>query len=223
MARGNLTNHEWAVLAPLLLAQPLRGSQWRDHRQVINAICWVKRTGSPCVTYRNATDHGNRLPTIPPLGGRRHLGSLKAHAIAPAELDDDIDWYAQVDATIVRAHQHAAGARKGGATGPTPQAAQGIGRSRGGLTTKIHTLAEGRGRSLATRITPGQAADTRQLIPLLDQIRTPRPGGVGRPRKRPDSVTGDKAYSSRANRKALRDKGITKVSTRSGAVHPAGG
>ncbi len=39
----------------------------------------------------------------------------------------------------------------------------------------------------------------------------PRPGGVGRPRQRPDSLTGDKAYSSRANRTALRDKGITTV------------
>jgi len=49
------------------------------------------------------------------------------------------------------------------------------------------------------------------LIPLLEQIRVPRPGGVGRPRKRPDSLTGDKAYSSRANRTALRDNGITTV------------
>lgn len=34
---------------------------------------------------------------------------------------------------------------------------------------------------------------------------------MGRPGKRPDSLTGDKAYSSRANRTALRDKGITTV------------
>ena len=79
------------------------------------------------------------------------------------------------------------------------------------MTTKVHTLADGRGRSLATRITPGQAADTRQLVPLLDQIWVPRPSGVGRPRQRPDSLTGDKAYSSRANRQHLRDKRITTV------------
>lgn len=71
--------------------------------------------------------------------------------------------------------------------------------------------ADGHGRSLATRITPGQAADSRQLIPLLGQVWVPRPDGVGRPRKRPDSVTGDMAYSSRANRRALRNKGITTV------------
>lgn len=75
----------------------------------------------------------------------------------------------------------------------------------------MHTMADGRGRSLATRITPGQASDTRQLVPLLDQVSVPRPGGVGRPRKRPDSVTADKAYSSKANRAALRARKIRAV------------
>jgi transposase len=75
----------------------------------------------------------------------------------------------------------------------------------------VHTMADGRGRSLATRITPGQAADTKQLVALLEQICVARPGGVGRPRKRPDSVTADKAYSSRANRAALRARGIVAV------------
>lgn len=41
---------------------------------------------------------------------------LKKQVIALAEADGDIDWDAQVDATIVRVHQHASGARKGGST-----------------------------------------------------------------------------------------------------------
>lgn len=60
----------------------------------------------------------------------------------------------------------------------------------------------------ASRIAPGQAADTQQLIALLDQVRMARPE-PGRARKRPKSLTGDRAYSSRANRKALRDEHIT--------------
>lgn len=75
----------------------------------------------------------------------------------------------------------------------------------------MHTMCDGRGRALATRVTPGQAADTTQLIPLLDQVAVTRPGGVGRPRKRPDSVAADKAYSSRANRAALRARKIVAV------------
>jgi transposase len=72
-------------------------------------------------------------------------------------------------------------------------------------------MADGRGRSLATLITPGQAADTTQLVPLLDKVSVPRPGGVGRPRKRPDCLAADKAYSSKANRAALRARKITAV------------
>ena len=83
----------------------------------------------------------------------------------------------------------------------------------------MHTLADGHGRSLASRITPGQAADTRQLIPLLEQVRVPRPGGAGRPRQRPISLTGDKAYSCRANREVLRDKRITAVIPEPALLH----
>ena len=71
-------------------------------------------------------------------------------------------------------------------------------------------MADGRGRSLATHVTAGQAADTTQLRVLLDQIVVGRPGR-GRHRKRPDSVTADKAYSSRANRALLRSRKITAV------------
>src|SRR3954464_1377658 len=79
-----------------------------------------------------------------------------------------------------------------------------MGRSRGGLTTKLHLLAEGRGRALAKRITPGQGADTRELVALVDAVAVPRPGGVGRHRKKLDHLTADKAYGSRANRRWLR-------------------
>lgn len=85
-----------------------------------------------------------------------------------------------------------------------------MGRSRGGLTTKVHTICDGRGRSLATRVTPGQTADTKQLVALLDQVAVKQPGG-GRPRKRPDSLAADKAYSSKANRACLRARKIKAV------------
>jgi transposase len=82
-----------------------------------------------------------------------------------------------------------------------------VGRSRGGLTTKIHLASEGNCRPLAILITPGQWGDAPQLIPVLDRIRIPRPDG-GRPRTRPEYVCGDKAYSSRSNRRYLRRRQI---------------
>ena len=127
-----------------------------------------------------------------------------------------IDWVVSVDSTINRAHQHAAGARRHPETQRTPPdgepADHALGRSRGGLSTKVHLASERGRKTLATVLTPGQAADSPQFIPVLTRIRVPRVHGgrcgPGRPRTRPDRVLGDKAYSSRANRSYLRRRGI---------------
>ena len=74
----------------------------------------------------------------------------------------------------------------------------------------MHVICDGRGRVLATRVTPGQASDTRHLLGLLDQVAVHGPAG-GRPRKRPASLTADKAYSSKANRAGLRARKVKAV------------
>jgi transposase len=85
-----------------------------------------------------------------------------------------------------------------------------VGRSRGGLSTKIHHTCDGKGRPLAFIIGPGQGSDSRMFPVVLDAISVPR-AGSGRARNRPDAVLGDKAYSSRANRNLLRMKRIKAV------------
>jgi transposase len=57
-------------------------------------------------------------------------------------------------------------------------------------------------------ITPGQAGDNPQLLPLLDQVAVHR-AGPGRPRQRPGRVIADKAYSHPSTRQALRQRRIT--------------
>lgn len=126
-----------------------------------------------------------------------------------------IDWsVVSVDSTVCRAHQHAAGARRQPARVPgrrcrpaEHRSDEAVGRSRGGLTAKIHLASDGSRHPLAVLITPGQWGDAPQLIAVLDRIRVPRPAG-GRPRTRPDHVCGDKAYSSRRNRRYLRRRQI---------------
>jgi len=83
-----------------------------------------------------------------------------------------------------------------------------LGRSRGGWSTKTHLSVDHIGRPLSVRLTPGQAGDNPQLLPLLDDIAIGARGGVGRPRKRPSTVLADKAYSHPSTRKALRRRGI---------------
>lgn len=85
-----------------------------------------------------------------------------------------------------------------------------LGRSRGGLSTKIHQLVDGQGRPLAIALTAGQAGDSPMLKWLLADLAVDRLGR-GRPRTRPDALLGDKAYSSRANRELLRSKRIKTV------------
>ena len=85
-----------------------------------------------------------------------------------------------------------------------------MGRSRGGLTSKVHHAVDGRGRPLAVVVTPGQCHDGQTLATLLADIWVPRTG-PGRPRTRPDQVIGDKAYSSRATRARLHQRGIGAV------------
>lgn len=62
-----------------------------------------------------------------------------------------LDWQAHyVDGTVIRAHQHAAGAAG------TPAEEQTLGRSQGGFSTKVHLKAEGQGQPLHVVLTPGQ-------------------------------------------------------------------
>jgi transposase len=82
-----------------------------------------------------------------------------------------------------------------------------LGRSRGGLTSKIHLLADSGCRPLARITSAGQRGDSLAFVPLMGQLGIARPGG-GRPRTRPGRVLGDKAYSSAAIRAHLRRRGI---------------
>ncbi|GLW02787.1 IS5 family transposase [Streptomyces lavendulae subsp. lavendulae] len=86
-------------------------------------------------------------------------------------------------------------------------AGEGLGRSRGGFTSKIHLGADGRCRPLCLLITAGQRSASPQFRPVLEKIRVPRLG-PGRPRNKPDSVAADKAYSNRPCREYLRRRGI---------------
>ncbi|WP_198406925.1 transposase [Nocardia terpenica] len=85
-----------------------------------------------------------------------------------------------------------------------------IGRSRGGLTTKAHLVTDGAGRGLAVLITPGQSADSPMLPNVLAAVAVPRLGGDP-PRRIPEMVIADKAYSAASNRTLLRRKHIHAV------------
>ncbi|MFB7053376.1 IS5 family transposase [Streptomyces vinaceus] len=216
MGRGDLTNAEWVRLEPHLPSCGLRGGRWSDHRQVVNGILFRVRTGIP---WRDLPERYGSWKTV---YERHRLWSADGtwdRILRAIQVDTDLagrfDWsMVGVDSTTCRAHQHAAGARKttprspeGRTTPRNHRPDEGLGRSRGGLTCKIHLAGEGGCRPLALLVTPGQSGDAPPFTEVLDRIRVARPGG-GHPRTRPDHVSGDKAYSSRRNRSHLRRRQI---------------
>lgn len=66
-----------------------------------------------------------------------------------------------------------------------------IGRSRRGLSTKIHALVDGNGRPLVLLVAPGQGGDAPMFPHLMSHLTINR-AGPGRPRTRPDRVRGDR-------------------------------
>ncbi len=73
-----------------------------------------------------------------------------------------------------------------------------LGRSRGGLSTKIHLVADAQGRPMRFSLTGGQRADVSQAIPLLSGMET-------------GAVIADKGYESNQMLAFIRDQGAEAV------------
>jgi transposase len=111
--RHDLTDAEWERLEPLLPDRtPCRGGRWSDHRPVINGVLWRTRTGAP---WRDLPSSYGNWKTVYSRH-RRWSGDGTWVTIldglrAGADLGEGSQWTVGADATVVRGHQHAAGAR----------------------------------------------------------------------------------------------------------------
>ena len=129
-----LTDAAWAEIAPILATIKSRAGSppVLSERMFIEAVLYLARTGTPWRDLPEAFGRWdavyNRFRRWERRGFWRQLWERVQAEGCP------LTRQLFIDATIVRAHQHAAGALKknGG------QAAQALGRSRGGLSTKIH-------------------------------------------------------------------------------------
>jgi transposase len=107
-----------------------------------------------------------------------------------------------------------AGEKGGSETGPSP-----VDRARNG--SKHHLLVDATGVPLAWTLSGGNRNDVTQLIPLVDRVPPVR-GKVGRPRRRPDRVSADRAYDHRPQRRQLRKRGIKAEIARRKTEHGSG-
>ncbi len=112
LKRHDLSDAEWARLAPLLPPHPRQGHRRDDHRVVIDGILCRTRTGCP---WRDLPERFGNWKTA--CGQHRRWsgdGTWEQILDALRAGCDEAErkaWTVAADATVVRAHQHAAGAR----------------------------------------------------------------------------------------------------------------
>jgi transposase len=113
--RHELSDEQWARLAALLPPQkPKRGRPARDHRQMINAMLWIHATGAQ---WRDLPERYGPWQSVATRFYRWVAAGLWDAILAALQQQGDaagrLDWSAHyVDGTVIRAHQHAAGARR---------------------------------------------------------------------------------------------------------------
>ena len=206
MASTDLISSDlWEAIEPLLPPEPPRrhgGPPRVSHRAAHGGILFILRHGLRWGDLPQELGYGSGVTCWRRVRQWQELGIwATVHQVVLNWLGDRgaIDWSrASVDSISVRAK------RGGEHTGPNP-----TDRAKAG--SKYHFLVDRQGVPLAVQLTAANVHDAKLLEPLVDAIRPIRRpiGQPGRPRRRPAKLHADKAYASRANRQALRRRGIT--------------
>ncbi len=114
--RSDLSDAQWQKLEPLLPKPAPTGRPPQDHRQILNGILWIHRTGAPWDDLPSR--YGSRGTVSSRFYRWRAQGiwqCILAALQAQADADHQLEWTVHfIDSTVIRAHQHAAGAKRGG-------------------------------------------------------------------------------------------------------------
>ncbi|NHO33937.1 IS5 family transposase [Acetobacter fallax] len=180
MKRYELNTAQWEKIALLLPGKATDpGRSGSDNRLFVNGCLWVLRSGAH---WCDLPERYGKWKTVHRRFSRWCHAGVWERVFDALTADQD-NQYLMIDSTIVRTHQQAAT----GKGGPQNQA---LGRSRGGLTTKIHMLADALGRPLRFIITAGQVHDATQASALLEGHNM-------------GAVIADKAYDSNEFREQI--------------------
>jgi len=116
MNRGDLSSEQWERLTALLPPQkPRTGKPNHDHQLVVNGILWILRTGAP---WRDLPERYGKWQSVATRFYRWQKAGIWQQVLENLQADADaqgkLDWQVHyVDGSVIRAHQHAAGGKKG--------------------------------------------------------------------------------------------------------------
>jgi putative transposase len=113
MRRYELADEAWERIEPLLPGRPgSPGTTGHDNRTFVNAVLWIARTGAP---WRDLPERFGHWNSIFQRFSRWAKAGVWGRVMEALGEDADLEWLL-IDSTVVRAHQHAAGAGKRGVT-----------------------------------------------------------------------------------------------------------
>jgi transposase len=164
--RYELAEYEWVAIKAMLPNKP-RGVPRVNDRRVLNGIFWVLRSGAP---WRDLPDHFGPYTTCYNRFVRwRRAGVWDRIIDALAGAHDAA--VQMIDTSIVRVHQHGACI--------TRNQRQSMGRSRGGLTSKIHAVVDSNGLPAGIEPRRGTRRSTCGKTAVSSKVRV---NVTGRPR-----------------------------------------
>lgn len=155
-----LTDEQWVRVAPLLPGQVgTVGVSAKDNRLFLEAVLWIARTDGQ---WRDLPERFGKWNSVFVRYNRWSKTNVWQRLFDALRNNPDFE-YAMIDSTIIRAHQHAAGAKGG-------QENQALESSRGGFSTRVHAVVDALGNPLRFRLTAGQSNDFPEAVPLLSQL-----------------------------------------------------
>jgi len=157
--RYELTDNERSAIKSMLPNKP-RGVPRVNDRRVLNGIFWVLRSGAP---WRDLPNNFGPYTTCYNRFVRWRRAGVWAKIMSALAGSHDAA-VQMIDTSIVRVHQHGACV--------TQNRRQSMGRSRGGLTSKIHAVVDTNGLPVRVALTAGEAHDNRLAGRLLSRLQS---------------------------------------------------
>lgn len=131
----------------------------KDNQTFINGVIWIFKTGAP---WRDLPERYGHWKNVHRRFSRWSKKGIFDRIFRILSEYSDFK-FLLMDGTIVKAHQHSTGAKKNNAHND-----EGIGRSRGGLTSKLHCAVDGLGNPIDFILTGGQINDCQRAEDLLE-------------------------------------------------------
>ena len=151
-----LTDAQWAKIEPLCTGKTNDRGPTADNRLFIEAVLWIARTGSP---WRDLPKEFGKWNSV--FQRYRRWGKAGRFARIFEEISGEADMeYAIIDGSIVKVHRHGQGCKRGTLN-------QAIGKSKGGMTTKILALVDALGNLVGLCLLPEQRHDICGVEPLI--------------------------------------------------------